>query len=672
MTDFDREDVTAALRHRIQSQAIVHRIGGSVEAHVVMRFRKAGTWTGELKREEPIELIPIITPGEHDRKMGLPFGPLVVVVEKKQRSVLAVEDQLLSTNADLRLAAADFFLQLDPGDRPWVSPYVKDLIKKSKVSLASSIEPEWLSTSLALHDAIGVDFRVNLAGAKQASVIQFEELYQEYLSRVIWPSSACFNFDKPEICNPFDEADVIKANIELLGSKGSLAEALNGYVASCGYLPLEPSLSIANVVASWKAKNQDSDIWKLLWEWTELGNKELRKYHATTVLVQHPEWIQLQDYEHLLDVAKGIISCSEVDSDYKMVNYWRLLALLLQHYQVHLESLLPGLEGEVVATSACWLAELTSNLFESDNSQLESTCEYFRQEVLPISWKRWSLARSRMTPSPLREVNIHNPFLWSDSLLALSVANLKVLPQCDATDEFCRFLIKRCAGAACVGSLRTVEQKRCTYCFELPFSNQQLGLGESSNGDEDNEATRQIINARVAIESADNLAQFIEGLKETPLGLSEFLCANLRSWVVDRELVDEILKVLLVDDEWRLSVFSSLPVVTLDKLASFIIDWQLRQKEEWFLRVPHILAAECERSLDPERQELIFSATIVSSLACDSCSAVQRLLVGADRSRFVQMIRAWSNSTRQITMDSEGWLTARIRGFLGELEPKIR
>ncbi len=669
MTDFSIEDASAALRHRIQSQALFHRIGGSVEGHVVMRFRNAGTWEGELNREEPTELIPMLTKHSHSQRMRLPHGPLLVVIDEDQRSVVSVADQLLSTSSEIRLAAAEFFLQSNStGDR-WVSPYVIDLIERSKESLRNNNESEWISTGIRLHDAVAMDFRANLAGAKQASIIQFNESYQEYLSRIIWPAAKSFDHDRPPIWKPFDEKDDIKSKIELFGAEERLDRGLDEYIALCGFLPLEPTLSIATVVETWKAKNPESDVWNLLWQWTESGNSELKKYHIATVFIEHPEWIHVQDYEQLLNVAKGIISCSEADSEYEMANYWRLLAQLLQHYQVHLESSLPGLDGEVVATSACWLASLTSNLFAQDNKHLKSACGYMTEQVLPISWKRWSVARSRMTPSSLREANIHNSFLWSDSLLALSVANLKKLPQCEATDGFSRFLIKRCAGAACVGSMRTVEQNQCTYGFELPISNQQLGISESPNEDEDIEATRQIINARTAIESTDNLAQFIEGLKETPEGLSDFLCANLRSWVVDRELVDEILKDLLVDEEWRLSVFSSLPVVTLDKLASFIIDWQLRQEEEWFLKVPHILAAECERSSDPERQELIFSAIIVSSLACDSCSAVQRLLVGTDRSRFVQMIRGWSDSTRQIAINSEGWLAARIRGFLGELEP---
>jgi hypothetical protein len=672
MIDFEIQDAMAALRHRIQSQAIVHRIGGSIEGHVVMRFREAGTWKGELKREEPIELISIITLRDHVQRMRLPYGPLLVVVEEGQRSVVAVKDQLLSTNSDMRLAAAEFFLQLDPMGGRWVSSYVIDLIEKSRETLASVYESEWISTGIKLHDAVDMDFRINLAGAKQSHVIEFSQCYQEYLSRIIWPSAKCFDHDRPPILKPFDEMGAIKSKIELFGSLDSLDEALNEYIELCGYLPVQPALSIVNVVERWKAKNPESDVWKLLWQWTKSGNSELRKYHVATAFIEHPEWIQFQDYEHLLDVARGIISCSEADSAYEMVNYWRLLAQLLQHYQMHLESSLPGLDGEVVATSACWLASFTSNLFAMDNRHLKSACEYMTKQVLPTSWNRWSLARSRMTPSSLREANIHNPFLWSDSLLALSVANLNDLPKCDATDGFCRFLIERCAGAACVGSLRTVKQKQCTYTFELPISKHHLGLGELPDEDVDREATRQIINARIAIESADNLSLFIEGLKETPEGLSDFLCANLRSWVVDRELVDKILKDLLVDDGWLSIVFSTLPVVTLDKLVFFVIDWQLRQEEEWFLKVPHILAAECERSSDPERQALFFSATIVSSLACDSCSAVQRLLVGTDRFRFVQMIRAWSNSTRQIAMNSEGWLTARIRGFLGELEPSFR
>ena len=44
MADMTDDEIVLAFRRRVQLQALCHRVGQSVPGHVVMRFRKAGTW----------------------------------------------------------------------------------------------------------------------------------------------------------------------------------------------------------------------------------------------------------------------------------------------------------------------------------------------------------------------------------------------------------------------------------------------------------------------------------------------------------------------------------------------------------------------------------------------------------------------------------------------------
>ncbi|MEZ6061724.1 MAG: hypothetical protein R3C19_15355 [Planctomycetaceae bacterium] len=149
---------------------------------------------------------------------------------------------------------------------------------------------------------------------------------------------------------------------------------------------------------------------------------------------------------------------------------------------------------------------------------------------------------------------------------------------------------------------------------------------------------------------------------------SVFLSVNLRSWKVDPVEMSATVKEVLNDDEWRKQVFTGLPVSSLDNLLAFIVEWQLQQEDEWLIRTPQLLAIECERSQESDRRELLLWGTCVSSLAADVCSPVLRLLSGRHRTAFREKITNWGHSARLATRNSEPWLAARIRGFLGTIE----
>ena len=103
-------------------------------------------------------------------------------------------------------------------------------------------------------------------------------------------------------------------------------------------------------------------------------------------------------------------------------------------------------------------------------------------------------------------------------------------------------------------------------------------------------------------------------------------------------------------------------------MISFLTDWQLQQNEEWLVRFPQFLAFECENAKEPERRDFLLSATTVSAMAADIASPVVRLLVGPKRTEIVRPFDIWRQTTREIARDSECWLAARVRGFLGTIE----
>lgn len=668
MADMTEEDIIIAFRRRIQLQALFHHIGQSVPEHVVMRFRKAGTWDTKVPQPVSGEILAVLIEKDHPQRIPIPNGPLVASIEDKKRWIIDVSEQLVSLDPKIREAAFDHFIRAQSHDDCWVSDFVLDLLRRNADAIRSDDESVWINAGLELRDAINRDFRVNCAGVKQASKLQFDEGYQEFFSKVIRPRAHCFDHDRPSICNPVEEAERIRAMFEEWSSLDDLGLALNRYLAFCGYLPLASDLSAGSLIAAWQRRHTERDVWPDVWKWAESCPSVLAQYHAAHAFLEHPQWIRCDEIENLLNVIRTVVNSSESESSCVQAPLWRLRSLLLQHYQVHLESMAPGLNSEVVSAAACWMTEMVANMFEGEPAHIEKGCDFILSEVLPLSWRRWFMARSRMSLSPMRVASLYTSFIWGDSLLATAVRQFADFPECTARDEFRIFLLTRITSALCVGNLRTVQQQSPAYAYDLSVAFSDFGLSNSTTDDEVTEAARQILEVRTRIEVTSGLKDLLSNLRELPHEICSFLCANLRSWRVELSNSDSTVREFLNDNEWRKAVFNRLPLDALGNLVSFLTDWQLQHDEEWLLRVPQILAFECENANEQDRRELLLFATIVSAMAADIASPVVRLLVGSKQAEIASQFETWRKTTRDVARESEPWLAARVRGFLGTLE----
>ncbi len=671
MSDMTEDEIWLAFRRRIQLQALCHRIGQSVPGHVVMRFRKAGTWNGEISQPIPPTLFPVLTQQDYPLRMPLPDGPLVVVVEDHSRGIIDVSDHLLSHDANIRCAALEHFLAAKSKEVCWASPYVLDLLKQNADVLRLEDESAWIGAGLALRDAIDRDFRVNCAGVRQASRLRYEESYQEYLSKVIRPRANSFEHDRPPVWNPAEEVEMLRTKLEEWSSIDELAIALNRYLEFCGYLPLAGELSAGTLIAAWERRHSGHDIWSTVWKWTESCPSVLAQYHAAHAFLEQPKWIRHDEIERLLNVIRGVITSSEPDSSCSQAPLWQLRAHLLQHYQLHLEAAIPGLNCDVVAAAACWMTEMVAQLFYADPDHVKNGCDFLQTEVLPLSWRRWFMARSRMAPSALRIANLYAPFIWGDALLSTAVRRFSDFPECDARDAYRTFLITRLTSAICVGSLRVVGKSSAAYAFELPVSPSDLGLTDTPTDNQCTESARQVLAARRMIEEGNRSKDLLTELRVLRNGPSVFLCTSLNCLLIDRSHVDSVIRDLLNDNDWRQRVFQELQLDALDKLIMFLTDWQLQQDEEWLMRLPQLFAVECENAKEPDRRELLFSATAYSAMAADMASPIVRLLVGPKRTELTVLFDKWRQTTRVIAHDSEPWLAARVRGILGTIENLI-
>lgn len=668
MVEMTNGEAKAAFFWRIQQQALYHRVGQSVSAHVVMRFRRAGTWDSEISQPIPQLLLPVLTQTDHLLRVPLPDGPLVAVIEGDTRGVIEVSEHLLSRDGSIRKAALGHFLMAESNEECWVSPYVLDLLKQHSAALMQEDESTWIEAGLALRDAIDRDFRINCAGVRQASQLQFEESHKAYLSKVIFPRAQCFEYDRPPICNPAEESDQIQAKCEEWSSLDDLGIALNRYLAFCGYLPLAGKLSAGSLIAAWESNHAGHDIWQAVWSWTESCRSVLAQYHAVQAFLEHPHWIRCNEIERLLTVAHGLIGSSESKSSWDYAPQWQLRGHLLQHYQLHLEASVPGLKSEVAAVAACWMTEAVTRVMYSNADCVKDGCDFLLTKVLPLSWRKWLMARSRTTHSPLRVANLYTPFIWGDALLATAARRFVEFPEHKSRDEHRTFVIARLTSAMCNGSLRTAAASNLVYAFELPVSPSDIGLPDTHTDNDNEEAARQIFAARYTIEAVAGLKTLLSDLRELPDVPSNFLCSCLRCWLGDWRHADTEVQELLNDSDWRRTVLHRLPLAALNNLISFLTDWQMHQDEEWLTRLPQLFAFECESCKESNRRDLLLSATIVSAMAADVASPVVRLLFGPNRREIAGKFDEWRRETREIARDSAPWLAARVRGFLGTIE----
>src|SRR5262249_12672412 len=95
---------------------------------------------------------------------------------------------------------------------------------------------------------------------------------------------------------------------------------------------------------------------------------------------------------------------------------------------------------------------------------------------------------------------------------------------------------------------------------------------------------------------------------------------------------------------------------------------QVRYGGRWMSHLPHYYVAACENaSGDSERQGLLFDFILLSSLATDTVSSLDRLLRGEKKQEFGQSALDWRQRLEQCQAIATPWIAARIRPILVSL-----
>jgi hypothetical protein len=123
------------------------------------------------------------------------------------------------------------------------------------------------------------------------------------------------------------------------------------------------------------------------------------------------------------------------------------------------------------------------------------------------------------------------------------------------------------------------------------------------------------------------------------------------------------------DQSWRKSVLVDGDSSAIELLSTAAVELQFHEsKPEWLFVLPHFYALACEdRSASPERKELLFACTVVSSMATESIAAVTRLLRGTNRQEFTDQVAKWRKRIERLTTVAPPWVCGKLRGLKAEL-----
>jgi hypothetical protein len=103
--------------------------------------------------------------------------------------------------------------------------------------------------------------------------------------------------------------------------------------------------------------------------------------------------------------------------------------------------------------------------------------------------------------------------------------------------------------------------------------------------------------------------------------------------------------------------------LSLVQVLDVMMEFHQRQRPEWSVQIPHILAYILERTTDLERAQLIIGHILLMSINAGIASPFQRIAVSKWRAELSKVLPHWRDGLVDIGRVSEPWVRARIRAM---------
>lgn len=593
-----------------------------------------------------------------------PLGPQLVQVGvdedgKKSASILRITELLLDCRSGQRSLALDYVHELNA--HSLLTPQSMKQIETLGDIAKGITAGDWQSAAVSLVDALEDDFLLNLAGLEQSLTLRFNDGIGVYLPRVLRPSLTSFESLNPPIWGPAESGHELANVIRECMAIDNLGQALGRYSQVCGYWPLGSSFSASAMVSAWKESHgAEADVWREVWHWGKAAGSPSAMYHVAEIGVTLHDSLEPNESElrqALREVLSGAIS-----KEHQRDARWRIRCQLASHYCRHIEVCVPNQSGDRIPVFAWWIAEKVASLFGADEEVLEYWMRQFESTVETARFL-WILGVRTGSESPLRYATLFSPSLWADSMLAVLRRSRSLLTKLDDSDlEFALGLRMLFAFpqpsersetdfAFEEGLNRTVEMWQETH----PESFKQERLGG---------AYQTYLKLADSTEVGESLEKFNEYDDTTQHVLANALRALAFLGTAPRDVMWEAIS----SGDWRGRVLHNCSLEVLDSLLQSARHLQFVGGSDWRTTTPHFFAQECIAAHDaPSRRRALLLMTIISSIAADAVSAVQRVAASEHRAELDEDFEFARIKLLAAHSVAPSWLAGRVRAVLSVL-----
>jgi hypothetical protein len=633
---------------------------------------------GLLAEVRPLALAPdsveILADPAHPHRIACPPGPLIFFRRgEAEQAIGYVADLLLHPDGAIRSISIEHF-ELFAATHPQVlTPKSKVVIAERRTDMCSTDPHTWRSAALEISDRLQEDFLCNLAGVRQSLAMRFDEGMAQYFPRILWPTVSSIDSITLPFPLPSEQRQELSTCMQdIVTTSVTLADAMDRYYVSCGFIPLAEAVSMGSLVRAWTSTHLTAadDLWDQVWRWADRRGSPCARYHACQAFCMNPSLVPARSMSTLWTELAHIIHVTNAqEPDRQWAQAWRFRCDLARHYTYYLECQLPGSESERIALFAWWLAEEVATVFGMNAALLQRIREKTLLPTEELSGQLWILSHPPIKRSLLRYATMYTPSLWS---LALQCQMAPLIQQ-SSINQMETTVFSLIQNALQVSVLqacpsRPPSEPEGTYAFEktvIPTAKTWLDALESGDHKDMFEGYIQV---HERLSPLEKLGELLDRFPQSQEPDQVLFASVIRVMAYLDEIPVDVMWEHLMDVRWRDSVLRQGSALALNLLFEAWTEIQVHHGGRWISHLPHYYAAACENaSEDPERQGLLFDFTVLSVLASDTVSSLDRLLRGEKRQEFGQSALDWRQRLEHCQAVSTPWIAARIRAILASL-----
>ncbi len=588
---------------------------------------------------------------------------------------IRLSELILSNKLNLRKFALKRIDFMAAEETISVTESLKSIIKNTHDDILKKEVGFWLPAALRLSTALDDDVLVTLHGVKQcvksSPVNMFGFNY--FLPKLLFPSRSSIESILLNPANPEEEHKQISQLLDdFVRDASSLQDLCESYFLKLGHLPLAPEFSLAEAVRKWALHNEGENIWKEVWDWAQKQSIPTANYHACCVFILLPQFILAEGLNFLWEkIVKVVYVSSSIARSQPESVRWGIVNDLVLNYTFLLESIFPDTKGALIINIAWWLATRVATLF---TNIIEEDLLRFREDWIKPALNRsrnmWIVACPRIENSDLYNATHTMPLPWGLALISvMSVCKkFNALLPFEQPNE-----IKDKFHDGLTSSLITLlpipiemKKEKATFAFEMPIVSLVCEWSKGQIAEKRNELD-ELIQASNALDSREKICSELRDCSKSTSTNQDLTAIALKTIAYrDPEIASGIWSIISNKD-WRFEFFKNVPNKVLDIFLNVLTVLQVKSEGDWLSYLPHYLAEQCEIEDDEKKREKLFLYLIFMSYASDSISAIQRLLRGEQKAKYVSIVEKHRKSIEANCFQYAPWVSGKMRAMLAGL-----